>query len=143
MSDIGAGVEGSGMNPGPAAAAAEVDHLPTAPQAPVNQTGTVEAAAQQQNEHVIYNCRMCRRAVFNAADIESHEPAQHNFHRRKVTQRVRTAMGEAAAARLLPFACVSPGLSPSFARLSFSVACARCGWLHGTDYETTRVEAGT
>eukprot|EP00752_Nemacystus_decipiens_P014662 g13059.t1 len=34
-------------------------------------------------EHVVYNCRMCRRAVFNAADIQSHEVAQHNFHRRK------------------------------------------------------------
>lgn len=48
--------------------------------AAVNQTGSVP-------EHVVYNCRMCRRAVFNAADIQSHEAAQHNFHRRKVREK--------------------------------------------------------
>ncbi|CAM9600877.1 unnamed protein product [Scytosiphon promiscuus] len=75
--DVVAGVEASDVGAGPTAATAEV-HLPAAQEA-VNQTGAVQAA----QEHVVYNCRMCRRAVFNAADIESHEPAQHNFHRRK------------------------------------------------------------
>ena len=51
--------------------------------AAVNQTGS----AVPVPEHVVYNCRMCRRAVFNAADIQSHEVAQHNFHRRKVREK--------------------------------------------------------
>lgn len=49
----------------------------------------VAAAAVKQTgsgvpSNVVYNCRICRRAVFNAADIQSHKVAQHNFHRRKV-----------------------------------------------------------
>lgn len=48
--------------------------------AAVNQAGLIVP------EHVVYNCRMCRRAVFDAADIQSHEVAQHNFHRRKVRE---------------------------------------------------------
>ncbi|CAM9259897.1 unnamed protein product [Ectocarpus sp. 12 AP-2014] len=54
-------------SPGVAAAAATVA---------LNQTA-------EDQEDVVYNCRMCRRAVFNGADIEKHEAAQHNFRRRK------------------------------------------------------------
>lgn len=73
-------IDGSGVGSSPTAGTTEVHQL--AARDAVNQTGAVEAA----QEHVVYNCRMCRRAVFNADDIESHEPAQHNFHRRKARE---------------------------------------------------------
>lgn len=63
----GVGSSNFDASPGVAAAAAAVA---------LNQT------AEDQN--VVYNCRMCRRAVFNGVDIEKHEAAQHNFRRRKV-----------------------------------------------------------
>eukprot|EP00903_Cladosiphon_okamuranus_P016286 g15018.t1 len=67
-SGVGGGSVGGGVVDGEAQQAAA---------AAVNHTGSGVP------EHVVYNCRRCRRALFNAADIQSHEIAQHNFHRRK------------------------------------------------------------
>ncbi|CAN0037116.1 unnamed protein product [Ectocarpus sp. 6 AP-2014] len=64
----GVGSSNFDASPGVAAAAAAVA---------LNQT-------DEDQEDVVYNCRMCRRAVFNGADIAKHEAAQHNFRRRKV-----------------------------------------------------------
>ncbi|CAM9565590.1 unnamed protein product [Ectocarpus fasciculatus] len=66
--DAIAGSSNVGTSPGVAAAAAAVA---------LNQT------TADDQEDVVYNCRMCRRAVFNGGDIEKHEAAQHNFRRRK------------------------------------------------------------
>ncbi|CAN0040330.1 unnamed protein product, partial [Ectocarpus sp. 6 AP-2014] len=63
----GVGSSNFDASPGVAAAAAAVA---------LNQT-------DEDQEDVVYNCRMCRRAVFNGADIAKHEAAQHNFRRRK------------------------------------------------------------
>ncbi|CAB1119228.1 unnamed protein product [Ectocarpus sp. CCAP 1310/34] len=46
-------------------------------------TAAVPLKQTAEDQDVVYNCRMCRRAVFNGADIENHEAAQHNFRRRK------------------------------------------------------------
>lgn len=73
----GGGDEGTEA-PAPALAAATA----------VNQTGIITASSE---EEIVYNCRMCRRAVFSAGDIQAHEAAQHNFHRRKVDS-LRTEM---------------------------------------------------
>lgn len=63
----------------------------------VDSEGQVAAAVNQTGstvpEHVVYNCRMCRRAVFSAGDIQRHEVAQHNFHRRKVREKGRADDG--------------------------------------------------
>lgn len=81
--DDGCGVSGAAGGALSGAISSEVPAPAPAPApAAVNQTGGLAASPAQ--EETVYNCRMCRRALFSAQDIQNHEPAQHYFHRRKV-----------------------------------------------------------